>query len=144
MLRKSRIAAFALGGAMVIAPAIASAPASAAPAGGSAVVAKASSKSTASCNGTSYQHNGYSYGWGGERYRVLFGYGSAGNIRMAKVYSVNSSVVNWSLGAIFPSNAVVESSGSGTSYCIEFAGTVKGVTLKAVQNGTVRKDTFYF
>jgi hypothetical protein len=101
--------------------------------------------STMDCNGVTYAHNGYSYGWGNNRNRVIFGFGSAGNIRAVKVYGDGISSARWSVGVISQSGAVVESSGTGVVFCVEVPGTTKGVVLKSrYNNGATARETIYF
>lgn len=101
--------------------------------------------STMDCNGVTYAHNGYSYGWGNNRNRVIFGFGSAGNIRAVKVFGDGISSARWSIGVISQSGATVESSGTGVTYCVEVPGTTKGVVLTSrYNNGNTARETIYF
>ena len=100
---------------------------------------------TMDCNGVTYAHNGLSYGWGNGRNRVIFGFGSAGNIRAVKVYADGISTATWTIGVISQSGATVASSGTGATYCVEVPGTTKGVDLKSKYlGGAVATATIYF
>ena len=100
--------------------------------------------STMDCNGVTYAHNGYSYGWGNNRNRVIFGFGSAGNIRAVKIYADGISSATWSIGVITWSGAVVESSGTGVTYCVEVPGSAKGAILTSRYNGNTVRDRIYW
>lgn len=100
--------------------------------------------STMDCNGVTYAHNGYSYGWGNSRNRVIYGLGSAGNVRAVKIFADGISWANWSIGVITWSGAVVESSASGPYYCVEVPSSAKGAILTSRYNGNTVKDRVYW
>lgn len=144
----TRFAAAALGACAVITPVIASAPASAAPVSDasarSATQVTSARMSTMDCNGVTFQHNGYSYGWGNSRNRVIFGFGSAGNIRAVKVYGDGIASATWTIGAISKwGGATVASSGTGATYCVQVS-NIKGVDLKSrYPGGATASETIY-
>lgn len=100
-------------------------------------------KSTVSCNGETFNHNGLSYGLGNGM-RFLIGFGSAGNPRMVKVFSNNGSLANFALGPISYSGAVVESwSYNVSSYCVTFPAN-KGIVIRTRQGGAATNDVIYW
>ena len=101
-------------------------------------------KSTVSCDGQTFAHNGLSYGLGNGM-RFVIGFGGAGNPRMVKVYTNNGSLANFALGPISYSGAVVESWAYNVpSYCVTFPGTTKGIVIRTRQGGVGTNDKIYW
>ena len=148
MLR-TRFAAFLLGCA-VIAPAIATASATAAPASesssavsvvsNSSVTSKGAFKHTerrsvpqVTCNGQTFDYGGVTIGVGP---RASFYVGTRdGKIRMAKVYMNDGSNANLGMGVVSYSGATVFDWVWGSSRCVIFPGSSQGVDVKVKQDG---------